>query len=127
MDQTLSSVHTLMRFSKDYPDRFSQNEIILMDGDSLMMYLDVGLTKIVPSVRFERADGCGLIPLGHTAQKVCTSGLKWDVGDFEKREGQEMSMYGLVSTSNSIVNDCVRVLTSHPIIWVTSLIDSPNH
>jgi hypothetical protein len=47
--------------------------------------------------------------------------LKWNLGDFEAGKGEEIRMGGLISTSNSIEGDKVKVMTSDPVFWATTL------
>ena len=48
-----------------------------------MMCLLPGLTEIKVNTGVEKLDGCGLIPLGNNVNKICTEGLKWNLGDYK--------------------------------------------
>ena len=78
MDQTLSSLHSLAKFSSSHPEA----DIVMMDDHSLMMQIQPGESLMIQSSNYESKLGCGLIPMGIGAPSVrlCTQGLKWDLG-----------------------------------------------
>ncbi len=64
---------------------------------------------------------CGLIPLGCRCESLVTSGLKWDLdGSIPLEFG------GLVSSSNRVMKDTVKVCSSHPIVFTAELTTSRN-
>jgi thiamine pyrophosphokinase len=107
IDQTLSSIHVLFKNP--------QLDIMLVDKYSIMTLINVGKTIVRPSIHEERK-GCGLIPVDGKVDQVKTEGLKWNL-----ELGQEMSMGGLISTSNEIIADEVHIETDKPLVWSTSL------
>jgi thiamine pyrophosphokinase len=75
IDQTLASIHVLYKMYSFFPEKCRENEIILMDDYSLMIFLEPGLNIIKHSLKYESKEGCGLIPIGHKVDKIATSGL----------------------------------------------------
>ena len=80
-----------------------------------MACIKPGVTTIYLSQKNELAKGCGLIPIGESVSNIETQGLMWDLS-----ADMELSMYGLISTSNEVVGDCVKVKTERPLVWCTS-------
>lgn len=74
-------------------------DLMLVDKYSLMILVKVGKTIVKPS-QLEDSQGCGLIPIGGPVNQVRTEGLMWNLN-----LGQEMSMGGLISTSNQMIAD----------------------
>jgi thiamine pyrophosphokinase len=117
MDQTLSSVHELIWLTNLFRQQNLELELILCDMFSLMMLVEPGETIIYPSSKLEAQKGCGLIPVSGVVKKITTSGLKWELG------GDSIELGVFISTSNEITGDSVKIVSSDPVIWVTSLND----
>ena len=64
IDQTLASIHVLYKMNSLFQEKCRENEIILMDDFSMMIYLEGGENTIIPSKKFESKKGCGIIPVG---------------------------------------------------------------
>jgi len=76
MDQTLASIHVLLKVSLSS----SVVRIILIDEHSLMMNIQAGHSTIYPSKTIESTKGCGIIPIGTKVESIYTSGLRWNLG-----------------------------------------------
>lgn len=63
IDQTLSSIHILYKMNIFFTEKCRENEIILMDDCSMMIFLEAGDNLIRPSLKYESKIGCGLIPI----------------------------------------------------------------
>ena len=86
MDQTLAAMHILKMFADRDKERTAVSNILMMDENSTMLMLPAGYSKVLLSNEFEAKSGCGLIPLAAEPTKICTRGLKWNLGDFENRD-----------------------------------------
>ena len=93
----------------------SKLQLTLVDEFSLMACVKPGFTNIFLSKKNELAKGCGLIPIGESVSNIKTEGLMWDL-----TEDMELSMYGLISTSNEVVGEFVKIKTDRPLVWCTS-------
>ena len=60
---------------------------------------------------------CGLIPLGCRCDSVVTSGLKWDLDG-----SMPLEFGGLVSSSNCVMEQTVKVFSSHPLVFTAELV-----
>ena len=89
----------------------------MVDEFSTMRLIPAGISEIHTSSTVESKDGCGLIPIGQPATRVETTGLKWDLGG----DYGQMTMGGLVSTSNLIEKAMVTVDTDTPLVFTTTL------
>lgn len=88
----------------------------MIDQYSLMLCLVPAETTIVLSEKVEKRKGIGLIPIGQPVSGVRTEGLKWDI-----TPDMELSMLGLISSSNEALQQTVKITTPKPLIWCTSL------
>ena len=107
-------------------------DLIGMDEYSTMVCLQPGDTKITASLEWESNDGCGLVPLGSDKCTLATLGLKWNLGEFENQDCNDveesgkvtkfevLSFNSFISTSNMIANHEVRVVNQEPIFWMTT-------
>ena len=64
IDHTLAAIHTLCKLNSTFEAKCRDNEIILMDEFSLMLYLEAGDHMIYPSQKYEGHLGVGLVPIG---------------------------------------------------------------
>ncbi|CAN0199372.1 unnamed protein product [Scytosiphon promiscuus] len=100
--QAFSLLHT-------YTSRFDR--LVLMGAGNVAFLLEPGLSHAVqPDLRFE-GPTVGLIPIGGPCRKIRTEGLQWNLED----QGMEFGV--LVSSSNCVVEDVVRVVTDAPLVW----------
>lgn len=53
-----------------FQEKCRENEIILMDDYSMMIFLEPGINQIRLSKKYESIKGCGLIPIGNKVTKV---------------------------------------------------------
>ena len=88
MDQTLASIHVLLKLSP----KSQTVSIILIDKHNLMMYIKEGHSVIYPSKTIESTRGCGILPIGMTVKSIYTSGLRWNLGDASSQQGCELDM-----------------------------------
>lgn len=121
IDYTLGSIHILYKMNSFFPEKCRENEIILMDDYSIMIYLEAGLNIIKPSVKYESKKGCGLIPIGHKVEKIITSGLLYNLGNHGDMISS-LDFHEVISTSNTMLSDTVEIKTSDPIMFCTTLI-----
>ncbi len=90
------------------------DEVVLFDESNLVQLLGAGDHEIRVDPAFI-GPHCGLIPFGRDGARITTQGLRWDM------DGMQTEFGGLVSTSNQIATDLVKVQTSHPVVWTTEL------
>ena len=81
-----------------------------------MMIVKPGHTTITLSKEFETGKGVGLVPIGQPVSNVSTTGLKWDIVP-----EWELSMFGLISTSNETTSDKVEIKTEKSLVWCAAL------
>jgi len=81
IDQTLSSIHILYKMNLKFQEKCRENEIILMDDFSMMIFLEAGINEIKISQKYESKKGCGLIPIGGKVSKIITQGFKYEFGN----------------------------------------------
>ena len=81
IDQTLASIHILYKMNSFFKEKCRENEIILMDDYSLMIFLEAGENIVRCSERYESLEGCGLIPIGEKVETIQTSGFKYNLGN----------------------------------------------
>ena len=91
-----------------------------MDDYSMMMFLEAGENVVRCSQRYESYDGCGLIPIGEKVESIRTSGLKYNMGNKDDPI-RSLDFKEMISTSNSRISDEILIITSHPILFSTSL------
>ena len=108
-DHSMGNINTLFS-SSEYTSLpvilMSENDMqYVIPGDSgLTLTLDTGL----------EGPYCGLFPLSGPSV-VSTSGLKWDLFNDTLKFG------GLVSVSNSLDSNTVRIRCSKPLLWTMSV------
>lgn len=101
-DHTAASLSLL----HEYPDE----RIWLISPHSVVTLVPAGKTCITLDRSIEGST-CGLIPFAGPAI-VTTGGLKWNL------KNQRMSMGGLISSSNELLDDLtIEVETDHPLVW----------
>lgn len=106
-DQEMQNINALYRWT-------SFGRIILLSDTTSVFLVPAGHHVIRPNFDVEQRL-CGLIPLGTKCNSITTQGLRWDLN------GQSMSMGSLVSSSNQVLSDSVRIQTSDPILWTSAL------
>uniref|UniRef100_F1L8J2 Thiamin pyrophosphokinase 1 n=1 Tax=Ascaris suum TaxID=6253 RepID=F1L8J2_ASCSU len=112
-DHTLSSLHSLLRFKS-----MSDCVTVLIDSTNLVTIIDRGTTELhFGGDRSLMTSVCGFIPFCQRKTTVTTKGFKWDVVNAEMEFGK------LISTSNEIAADVVRIDTSTPLIFTMQLTD----
>jgi thiamine pyrophosphokinase len=129
VDQGLSQLHHLYLFQTD--PRYADGRLYLFSGESLTFLLKPGTHRIrvrdgpVTSsssgegeAREEEVFGkhVGILPVGGPS-RITTSGLEWDVRDWETAFG------GRVSTSNHVLPDTevVEVATTREVLFTIAL------
>jgi len=108
LDQQMANLNAAFSFS-------CFDAFYLLSAESLAVLLAPG--KHVIETNRDAEDGsCGLIPLGGRCDRVVTTGLKWNL------DGERPLEFGtLISSSNEIIDACVTVETSAPLLWTTGL------
>lgn len=94
---------------------FQQNEqlVYLISPENVSFLLPPGTSELETPLRF-LGKTCGLIPLSGSAH-ITTSGLEWDVTDWETSFGSK------ISTSNHLLNDRISVTSDSPILFTAEL------
>ena len=110
LDHELASLSLLHKYDKMH---------IVIANDACMTFLLCrGMHRIYVDHSCQ-GPSCGLIPLAGPAI-VTTSGLRWNLKDTELKIGH------LVSTSNELVEECIKIHTDQPLLW-TCEIKAWNH
>ncbi|XP_013109728.1 thiamin pyrophosphokinase 1 [Stomoxys calcitrans] len=105
-DQIMANVNTL--FTR-YDERC---RIFLLGSCALSWLLKPGKHSIsIPSHLVKDKRWCSLIPVGHEATNVTTSGLKWNLNNGSLRFG------GMVSSSNTYSCTEVEIETNSELVW----------
>ena len=107
LDHILSSLSTLYQFR--------HMNIVLCGDGNLTRLIPGGKAVIVPH-RSVEGPTCGLIPLLGPAVGT-TTGLRWNL------DNTEMIIGGLISTSNILESNEVRVESNADLLWTTELRD----
>lgn len=105
-DHTCANISTLYR-------NISLNHIYLLGENNFLFLLKKG-NNIIHIDRRIFNKMCGIIPIGEKC-KVTTTGLKYNLNN------EQLSFCHLISTSNEIVNDQIRVSSTAPILWFSEL------
>ena len=111
VDHSFHSIHQLhLAISQESSQ---QRKTFLLSEEGITFLLAKGENKInLPKKVFGPA--CGVIPVGGSSM-ITTSGLVWDVADWETRFG------GNVSTSNILKEEVVRVFTTEPVLFTVEV------
>ncbi|KAL2214686.1 thiamine pyrophosphokinase [Sarocladium strictum] len=117
VDQGISQLHHLYLFHSD--PAYESGRVFLLSGSSLTFLLKAGKHHIHVAEEGEDpvfGKHVGLIPLREPS-RITTSGLEWDVTDWETQIG------GKLSTSNHVSPDvkCVEVETTKDILFTIAL------
>lgn len=112
VDQGMSTLHHLYKGPEMYP----QGRIYLVSPSAITFLLTAGTHKIIVKYPQARVLGSniGILPVGGPAN-ISTSGLRWDVEDWETRFG------GQLSTSNMVREAEVTVTTSADVLFTIDL------
>jgi hypothetical protein len=95
-----------------------------MDDYSMMIFLEAGENKIMPSRKYESRKGCGIIPLGGKVEKIQTSGLKINFGNKDDPL-DSLDFSEVISTSNTMVDEVIIINNSDPVLFCTTLNFAP--
>ncbi|KAF9434665.1 hypothetical protein BGZ76_007637 [Entomortierella beljakovae] len=106
-DQSMSLIHHLYILNRE-------RQATLVSDDSIVVILGPGKHEITCSLEIE-GPTCGIIPVGISKAVLTTSGLKWDVENWETSFGTQLS------TSNALVESKVVIETDAPVVWTTEL------
>jgi thiamine pyrophosphokinase len=108
LDQILANINTLFK-SLQKPAEISR-PIFILSANSISWLLEAGDHQIIIPDTVKKL-WCGLIPFEPTT--VTTSGLKWNLTNYEMKFG------GIVSTSNKYdeTSDFVTISTNKPLLW----------
>jgi len=120
IDQTLNSIHILYKMHTTFPEKCREIEIILMDENSMMIFLEAGVNIIHPSKTYETQGGCGIISLHGKCSLIETTGLLYNLGP-KKGEMGFIEFGNFISSSNKIMGDQVIIENSDPVFWMTTL------
>ncbi|XP_022953401.1 thiamine pyrophosphokinase 1-like isoform X3 [Cucurbita moschata] len=95
--------------------RFSTTRIILLSDDCLVHLLPRTHHHEIHVDSSVEGPHCGLIPIGMPSGSTTTNGLQWDLTDTKTKFG------GLISSSNKVKGEKVRVLSDTDLLWTISL------
>ncbi|XP_023547604.1 thiamine pyrophosphokinase 1-like isoform X2 [Cucurbita pepo subsp. pepo] len=95
--------------------RFSTTRIILLSDDCLVHLLPRTHHHEIHVDSSVEGPHCGLIPIGMPSGSTTTNGLQWDLTDIEMKFG------GLISSSNKVKGEKVRVQSDTDLLWTISL------
>lgn len=93
-------------------------DLVLVGSKGTLRVLGEGSHTIRRCSTFSSHDGhtCGIIPLGGLlCNHVSSTGLKWNLDD------STMHFGGMISSSNSMLEDCVTIDSPCPLIWCLSV------
>jgi len=108
LDQTIHTLSQLHKLRHERPRTFVVTE------DNVAWVLDSG-EHCIHIDRSLLGPTCGLLPVGVTSTILTTKGLKWNL------TAKESGFDGIVSTSNWVDADEVRIKTTEPIWWSVEL------
>ena len=118
-DQTMASIQALHKWSlksvSETNDRC--DDLVLYTEETSARLLLPDVLNEIHVDRDREGPCCGLIPVGAKCDSVWSDGLEWNLN--ESMGGMEFG--GLVSTSNLILNDVVKVRCSQPLVWTTEM------
>lgn len=115
-DQIIACIQSLFKVQTF----MEATDIYLVHASSVSFLLQPGKHTISVDSRLA-GQTCGLIPVGRPAERVSTSGLKWNLCESRLCFGE------LVSTSNtydfleSSSSHCVTVETDSPLLWTMEI------
>ncbi|KAK6742970.1 hypothetical protein RB195_010315 [Necator americanus] len=92
-------------------------DVYCLDGENLTFVLDEGEYVVAVDRQFVTGT-CGVVPFSQKQTIVTMEGFRWNL------KGAKMSFGGLISTSNIVEKDVVRVKTSAPLIFTMELLPS---
>lgn len=113
-DQIIATINTLFTASSILPTV----PIYLVHATSVSFLLQPGSHEIAIDQRLT-GQPCGLIPIGHPAYEVTTSGLKWNLSS------SRLAFGDIISTSNTYdaIASRVSVTTDSPLLWTMEIPD----
>jgi thiamine pyrophosphokinase len=91
------------------------NRLVLISADTVGEILEGGREHVIVPDRHRQGPICGMIPLFGPSKRVDTSGLRWNM------EGRGTEFGALVSTSNEIAEDEIRIKADGHLLWTTTL------
>ncbi|KAJ1262587.1 hypothetical protein BS78_09G119800 [Paspalum vaginatum] len=94
---------------------FPDIKIVLLSDDCLIFLLPRTHTHEIHIEQSIEGPHCGLIPIGMPSTSTTTTGLRWNL------DNTSMSYGGLISTSNIVEEDEVKVTSDSDLIWTISL------
>uniref|UniRef100_A0A0D9V9W6 Thiamine pyrophosphokinase n=1 Tax=Leersia perrieri TaxID=77586 RepID=A0A0D9V9W6_9ORYZ len=95
--------------------RFSNIRIVLLSDDCSIFLLPKTHSHEIHIERSIEGPHCGLIPMGAPSASTTTTGLRWNL------DNTSMSYGGLISTSNIVEEETVRITSDSDLIWTISL------
>ncbi|KAF0925435.1 hypothetical protein E2562_016657 [Oryza meyeriana var. granulata] len=95
--------------------RFSNIRIILLSDDCSIFLLPKTHSHEIHIERSIEGPHCGLIPMGAPSASTTTKGLRWNLNN------TSMSYGGLISTSNVVEEETIRITSDSDLIWTISL------
>ncbi|KFH65600.1 thiamine pyrophosphokinase [Podila verticillata NRRL 6337] len=102
-DQSMSSIHHLYILSRE-------RHATLVSDESIIVVLGAGTYEITCNLEIE-GPTCGIIPVGSSVAHLTTTGLRWDVENWETSFGTQ------ISTSNALTGPNVTIHTDAPVVW----------
>ncbi|KAF9335661.1 cAMP-dependent protein kinase subunit, partial [Podila minutissima] len=106
-DQCMSSIHHLYIISRE-------RHATLVSDESIIVVLEAGTHEITCNIEIE-GPTCGIIPVGSSVAHLTTTGLRWDIENWETSFGTQ------ISTSNALTGPNVTIHTDAPVVWTTEV------
>lgn len=111
IDQIMANINTLHKAH----ELCCVPRIFVLAHNSLSFLIRPGKHRItIIQSLVDKQDWCALMPFSETAT-VTTTGLKWNLQD------QKLQFGGLVTTSNTYVNNEVNIITDKPLLWAMGI------
>ncbi|KAG0086629.1 cAMP-dependent protein kinase subunit [Podila epicladia] len=106
-DQCMSSIHHLYILNRE-------RHAMLVADESIVIVLGAGTHEITCNIEIE-GPTCGIVPVGSSVAHLTTTGLRWDIENWETSFGTQ------ISTSNALTGPNVTIHTDAPVVWTTEL------
>jgi thiamine pyrophosphokinase len=123
VDQEMCNLNVMYKCSRDMPhlrvvnvSPFSTCFVLLPEQEHI----------IKRNIKWERKS-CAIVPLGEPCERIQTLGLKWNL-NLVPHNVTKFRFGDLISSSNEFTeDDQVTVNVSHPVLWITNLIQDQTY
>jgi len=115
-DQIIACIQSLFKAHSFMPS----TDIYLVHASSVSFLLLPGRHEISVDQRLTE-QACGLIPIGQPAERVSTTGLKWNLCESRLAFGDLVSTSNTYDLSSSNADNVVVVDTDAPLLWTMEM------